>query len=195
MYTSLPTTLFASARYKAAAAVLASLFLGGSALNIRAQGQIPSGAILGAGSGPYTYSLSFTDGATATSPIGSIWYAWTASIPPYFYLPGVPSSVSVPAGWTFSIVGNSIQFIASSSANDIQPGHSLSGFSYTAAFTPAQLASTLYSGLSVAYSGGIEASPDFSGQMFTVQTVPEPGPLGLLALGAGSVVMIRRRQS
>lgn len=193
MQTSLPNHLLI--RSKTVAAVILSLFLAGTALNARAQGEIPSGTIFGGGTGPYTYSLSFADAAGATSPIGSVWYAWTATVPPYFYLPAVPSSVSVPAGWSYAIQGNSIQFFATSSANDIQPGHSLSGFSYTASFSPSVLASTLYSGLSVAYSGGIEASPDFYGVEFTVSTVPEPATLGLLTVGAGFLAIVRRRHS
>jgi hypothetical protein len=194
MRTTLPTPSFSSARSQAAVAVL-TLLLAGTALNTWAQGEMPSGTIFGSGSGPYTYSLSFADAAGATSPIGSVWYAWTAAVPPYFYLPMMPSTATPPTGWTANIDGNSIQFSATSSAYDIQPGHSLSGFSYTAAFTPAQLAGTANSGLSVAYSGAIEGSPDFSGVMFTVSIVPEPGTLSLLTLGAGFLAVALRRQS
>jgi len=195
MHTSLPTNLFASARYKLFAAVLLPLLFAGSALNAQAQGQAPSGTISGAGSGPYTYNLSFSDGGSATSPIGSIWYAWSLVYPPFFYLPSAPTGASAPAGWSAAVDGNSIRFSASSSIYDIQPGYSLSGFSYTASFTPAQLSTTIYSGVSVAYSGAIQTSPDTSGVLFTVSTVPEPGTLGLMGFGAGALAMLRRRQS
>ena len=65
-----------------------------------AQGQIPSGSISGSGAGPYSYSLAFSDAAGATSPIGSVWYAW---VPGSFYLPASPTSASAPAGWTAAI--------------------------------------------------------------------------------------------
>ena len=110
-----------------------------------AQGDIPSGTILGTGTGPYSYSLTFSDAAGATSPIGSVWYAW---IPGAFYLPSSPSSASAPAGWTASIVGDSVQFVANSSAFDIAPGGSLPGFGYHASFSPSTLASAPYQRLS-----------------------------------------------
>ena len=116
---------------------------------LQAQSQLPGGIIGGSGSGPYVYSLTFTDAAGATSPVGSIWYAW---IPGFFYLPGTPTSAFAPAGWTATISGHSIQFVANSPANDITAGHSLSGFGYQASFSPAQLSAAPNSADSVAYS-------------------------------------------
>lgn len=191
MHTTLTTRLFASV-YSRSALTALSCLLAATALNARAQGELPSGTVFGSGSGTYTYSLSFANAAGATSPIGSVWYAWTATTPPFFYLPSTPLSASAPVGWTYFIDANSIQFTASSSIYDIQAGQSLSGFGYTASFSPSQLASTANSGLSVAYSGTIEGSPDFSGHTFTVATVPEPGVLGLLTLGAGFLAFARR---
>jgi hypothetical protein len=195
MYITLPTCLFSSIRSKAAFAVL-SMLLAGTALNTWGQGELPSGTISGSGSGPYTYNLSFADGAGATSPVGSVWYAWTPSVPPFFYLPGTPSNLTAPTGWTANVNGNSIQFVASSSAFDIQPGGSLSGFGYTATFSPTTLAGMANSGLSMAYAGGIESAPDFGGVMFTVTAVvPEPGTLSLLGIGAGALAVAVRRRS
>src|ERR1039457_6431171 len=133
------------------------IFLGfvlafGTTSFVHAQGQIGSGTIGGSGSGPYVYGLTFSDAAGATSPIGSVWYAW---VPGSFYLPGVPTIAAAPAGWTASIQGDSIQFVANSPANDILPGQSLPGFSYQAVFSPAQLAAAPNSGRSDAYSGGL----------------------------------------
>ncbi len=161
----------------------------GAALSVHAQGQIASGTISGSGSGPYTYSLSFADGASSTSPIGSVWYAWT---PGFFYLPGVPTSAVAPAGWAATVSANSVQFVAGSSGSYIQPGQSLSGFSYQAAFTPAELAAAPNSGLSVSYSGGLFVG----GVDFTVQAavVPEPSTLTLLIGGAGGLYLIGRRR-
>lgn len=159
----------------------------GTVNSIHAQGQVASGTIAGAGSAPYVFNLSFMDAAGATSPIGSVWYAWT---PGNFYLPAVPTSASAPAGWTASIVSDSIQFVANSPANDIAAGQSLSGFSYDAAFSPTQLAAAPNSGLSVAYSAGLFSD---GGDTFTVQPAPEPSGTLLLLAGAAAWWLIRRR--
>ena len=160
--------------------ILVALLTYTGAATLWAQGDIPSGTLTSSGSGPsYTYNLSFTDGALASSPIGSVWYAW---IPGQFFLPGTPTGASAPFGWTATVSGDSVQFVASSSIYDITPGHSLSGFSYTATFTPAQLASAPNSGESDAYTGGLFSD---GGQIFTVQTVPEPSILTLLGVGLG----------
>ena len=142
-----------------------------------AQGEIASGTISSAGSGPYVYDLTFSNGAAATSPIGSVWYAW---IPGQFFLPGIPTSASAPAGWTANVDGPSVQFIASSSADYITAGQTLSGFSYDATFTPAQLAAAPNSDESVAYSAGLFSD---GGDTFIVQAVPEPSSLGFLGAG------------
>jgi hypothetical protein len=155
------------------------------------QGQLASGTISGSGAGPFNYSLTFSDAASATSPIGSVWYAW---VPGQFYLPTTPSSASAPNGWTANISGNSVQFIANSAANDIAPGHSLSGFGYQASFSPSQLAAAPNSGVSVAYSGGLFSD---AGNTFTVQAVavPEPSSLTLMLCGSAAFLMAMGRCS
>ena len=158
--------------------MLAMIFSLGAAAAVRAQGEIASGTISGSGSGPYTYDLMFSDAAGATSPIGSVWYAW---IPGHFYLPGVPSGASAPAGWTAQVQGDSVQFVAGSTASYILPGQTLSGFSYQAAFSPTTLAAAPNSGESVAYSAGLFSD---GGNTFNVQAAPEPSALTLVVLGA-----------
>ena len=171
--------------------LLGLVLLAGSATSSRAQGQIASGTLASSGTGPYTYSLTFSNAANATSPIGSVWYAW---IPGQFYLPGVPTSALAPVGWTPTVFNNSIQFVANSPADDIAAGSSLSGFSYQATFTPAQLALAPNSGVSVAYGGGLFHD---AGNTFTVQieAVPEPSALALLSLGAAACALVRRHRS
>ena len=94
--------------------ILAGVMLATQAVpSVHAQGQIASGTSSGSGSGPYVYDLTFSDAANATSPIGSVWYSW---IPGNFDLPGTPTSASAPAGWTATISGHSVQFVANSSA-------------------------------------------------------------------------------
>jgi hypothetical protein len=165
----------------------ASALAFGTAAIAHAQGEIATGTIGNSGSSPYTYSLTFGDAAGATSSIGSIWYSW---IPGFFYLPGTPTSASAPAGWTATVSFNSVQFVANSSANYITAGQSLSGFSYQATFTPAQLAAAPSSGVSVAYAGGLFSD---AGNTFTVQPVPEPSTAALLLLGATAFWLLRRR--
>ena len=151
-----------------------SIFLGvvlrlGTTASVYAQGQIASGIVSGSGTGPYGYSLTFSDAANATAPIGSVWYAW---VPGGFFLPSTPTSASAPVGWTATISSTSIQYVANSAANDITAGHSLSGFGYQATFSPSQLAAAPNSGESVAYSAGLFSD---TGNTFTVQAaVPEP---------------------
>jgi hypothetical protein len=147
---------------------------------------MPSGTISFSGTGPYTYSLSFSNAPTATAPIGSVWYAW---IPGHFYLPGTPTIPSAPPGWTANPSGHSVQFVANSPAFDINPGQSLSGFSYQAAFSPAQLAAAPQSGLSDAYSGALFSD---LGQYFTVQAVPEPATMTLLICGGAALCLFTR---
>ena len=168
--------------------LLGFLLAAGTAALVHAQGQLASGTIGGSGSGPYVYGLTFSDAAGATSPIGSVWYAW---VPGSFYLPGVPTIAAAPAGWTASIQGDSIQFVANSPANDILPGQSLPGFSYQAVFSPAQLAAAPNSGRSDAYSGGLFSD---AGNIFIVQAVPEPSGPALLLSGATALWLIRRRK-
>ncbi|MGD0262158.1 MAG: PEP-CTERM sorting domain-containing protein [Verrucomicrobiota bacterium] len=185
------SNLIQSTGITAAGRILLGLMLvAGTAASVQAQGQIASGTISGSGSGPYTYSLSFSDAAGATSPVGSVWYAWT---PGNFYLPGVPTSASAPAGWTATVSSDSVQFVANAPADYITAGSSLSGFGYQAAFSPAQLAAAANSGRSDAYSGGLFSD---AGDIFTVQTVtvPEPSSLMLLICGATGLCLIGRRR-
>jgi hypothetical protein len=165
--------------------LLGLLLVAGTAASVLAQGQIASGTISGSGSGPYTYSLSFSDAAGSLSPVGSVWYAW---VPGFFYLPGTPTSASAPAGWTATISGDSVQFMANAPADYITAGQTLSGFSYQATFSPAQLAAAPNSGRSDAYSAGLFSD---TGYIFTVQIVsaPEPSTLTLLICGAAGLCL------
>ena len=175
----------------AAGRILLGLILAaGTVASVHAQGEIGSGTISGSGTGPYTYSLSFSDAPSATSPIGSVWYGWTTS---GFFLPGNPTSASAPAGWTAALAGASVQYTANSPASYIPIGGTLSGFSYHAAFSPATLAGTPNSGLSEAYAAGLFSD---AGSIFTVQAVivPEPSTLTLLVCGAAGLCLAGRRR-
>lgn len=148
-----------------------------------AQGEAASGTVSGVQDGSlydYTVTLNNTSGSVS---IGSLWYGW---IPFAFYLPSAPTSASAPAGWTASIVANSIEY--SSSGTPLAPGQSIQ-FTYSASFTPAQLNGL--AGYSYVYSGGIEGDP---GAFVNIQTVPEPASLGLLTAGLLSLVLAGRRK-
>ena len=151
----------------------------GTASVALAQGESASGTVSGVQNGSsydYTITLNNTSGSVS---IGSFWYSWTPSIPPFFYLPSTPSGASAPPGWAYRIDGNSIQY-SSSAATPLAPGQSIQ-FTYAASFTPAQL--TGNAGYSYVYSGGIEGDPGAFVDIQTV-TVPEPSSLGLLATGS-----------
>ena len=106
---------FSSLTNAAARSLLGLLLAAGFTVNSsHAQGQVASGTISSSGSGPYAYNLLFMDSAGATSPIGSVWYAW---VPGSFYLPGTPTSAFAPAGWSAAIHGDSIQFLADAPAD------------------------------------------------------------------------------
>jgi hypothetical protein len=180
------------ARRTARSILVGALLVSGVSTTVLAQGEIANGTVSSSGGGPYTYDLTFGAAANSLSPVGSIWYAW---VPGFFYLPGAPiaGSAHAPAGWTATIVGNSLQFAASSQASYIPIGSSLTGFSYQANFTPAQLAAAANSGRSVAYAGGIQSD---SGYTFTVlpATVPEPSTVTLLMAGTAALLLVVRRR-
>jgi hypothetical protein len=140
----------------------------------------------------WQYTITLTD--SGSTDISSLWYAWTPDVSPYFYLPsGTLSSISGQNGWTGSAVNNSIQFTDNGNAdngNGLSPGQSVNLF-YDATFSPATLAATAHSGLSVAYQGALEGSsstPDF-----TITATPEPASLGLLAIGLTGLAVCGKR--
>ncbi len=158
----------------------------GTVLGAFAQGEMATGTVSGVQNGgvyDYTITLHNTSGSVS---IGSFWYSWTPTIPPFFYLPSVPNSPSAPAGWASGVDGNSIQYVSTGAG--LAPGQSIQ-FNYVASFTPAQL--TGITGYSYVYSGAIEADP---GAFVNIQTVPEPASLGLWAAGFLGLALAGRRK-
>ena len=109
----------------------------------------PSGVINSIPDGSDTdYTITVSNSAAANAGIGTFWFA---SVPGQDYLTSNPISVTPPTGWTDQVTsegsgdGYGIEFVASSSAYDVQPGSSLS-FSFTSADAP-----TLVEGNSVFY--------------------------------------------
>jgi hypothetical protein len=183
------------------------LFLGlllaaGTAGSVQAQNILASGQLsaVAGGGGTWDYTMIISDSPSATSAIGSFWYAW---IPGQFYLPTSPSSASGPTGWTANIVpsggASSIQFVASSSSYDINPGSSMT-FQFVSTDTPATLAGdaaptypTTPIGTTVAYGAGLFSSPS---ETFVVNSVPEPSTLALAVAGCfGLWVWVAGRRS
>jgi hypothetical protein len=177
----------------AAPLLLAGVLAVACAGTASAQGVIPSGTVSGLGNGPYTYNVTFSDDASASDPIGAVWYGWVA--PYYNYLPDVPTGASAPAGWTATISDNSIIFAASSPSDYIQPGGTLGGFSYTATFSPDTLAGSIYAPYSAAYNTGT-ADAFGANTIFTVvQVVPEPSLAALVGVGVFGLAIMRRRRN
>jgi Ca2+-binding RTX toxin-like protein len=113
----------------------------------------------------YQYSITVTD--TGTTPIGTFWFSW---VPGQGYLPVIPT-FSSPAGWSAQITdgpppanGYSILWLASTA---LQPGQSLSGFTFTTTIAPQTLFanSTIHPPTPVTtfttYSGGIFSDAGF----------------------------------
>jgi hypothetical protein len=167
--------------------ILSVLIALGTTSVVWAQGtESASGTVSGQFNGSsYDYTITL-DNTSSSVSIGSFWYSWTPSIPPFFYLPAVPSSASAPLGWSAAVDGNSIQY--SSSGTPLAPLQSIQ-FHYSASFSPAQL--TGNAGYSYVYTGGIEGDP---GAFVNIQTVPEPASLGLLAVSGLGLTLARRRK-
>ena len=150
--------------------------------------------------GLYTYSLTLNN--TGTTNIGTFWFSW---VPGAGYLSPIPNSASItsPAGWTFGTFngGASIRWVTTTSL--LASGTSLSGFSFTSAETPTQLASTSTVG-SLTNPGAVfyvyEGTPLNTASYQSVATpaaatvTPEPGTLALVFTGlSGTVMALRRR--
>jgi hypothetical protein len=141
--------------------------------------------------GVYDYSIQLNN--TGTTTIGTFWFSW---VPGAGFLSETPSDVMSPTGWTDAITngGKSIQWTSTSL---LEPGWSLSGFSFDSTETPAELlldftGSGTGSGdpvlTSTVYTGApFSSSPD----IFAATETPEPNTLLLtlsgLGLAAGSL--------
>ncbi len=132
----------------------------------------------------FDYTVQLANSRTSNSGIGTFWYSWVPAGEDF--LATSPLSVTAPAGWTDTIThigpsdGYGIQFVASNSAYDVQPGSSLS-FSFVSADSPASI-----NGNSVDYAGApVDTAVAYPGAPFsdaghqfvvTPATTPTPAP-------------------
>jgi hypothetical protein len=128
-------------------------------------------------------SITLTNSSSSTDSIGTFWFGW---VPGADLLPTSPVNITAPAGWTEMIThagtgdGFAIQFVANPGAA-LTPGSSLSGFGFTSADTPAQLAanspffSSLPATTSVVYSG-TPLTGDSEQFVVSVSTAPAAPP-------------------
>lgn len=137
-----------------------------------------------AGGGVFDYTITLHN--TGTSALESFWYAWTLS--------GNNLSTAITAGSAASSLGwnntaiegnTSISWVGG--AGDALAGGQSATFTFTSTETPTAI-TTSPSGESVAYVGGIDFSQGSAGDSTpvfspTLQTVPEPSSVGLVAAG------------
>lgn len=141
----------------------------------------------------FTYDITLNN--TGTTTIGTLWYAW---IPGEDYLPIAPSSTSGPANWTFLEThadgfGYGLRWVAGAGSL-IQPGTSLSGFSFTTTTTPSELlGNSLFGNHPPVGTTFIYGEGPFAGGEKQILINPVPEPATLLGLAAG-VAFLRRRK-
>ncbi|HEX4123656.1 MAG TPA: hypothetical protein VHY37_02955 [Tepidisphaeraceae bacterium] len=163
--------------------------------------EVPSGTISTVSSGASnTYAVTIQDGATATDPIGTVWFAW---VPGNDFLATSPTADTSPTGWTVNAIthggpsdGYAIQWVASSSTYDIPIGGSLSGFGFATADSSSAIDgdSIFYPGTPVLTTFAYSAGPfSDAGTEFVVTPAPEPTALTAAALPV--ILLLRRRRS
>jgi hypothetical protein len=128
-------------------------------------------------------SITLTNSSSSTDSIGTFWFGW---VPGADLLPTSPVNITAPAGWTELVThagtgdGFAIQFVAGA-GSALAPGNSLSGFGFTSADTPAQLAanspffSSIPATTSVVYNGA-PLTGDSEQFVVSVATAPAPMP-------------------
>jgi hypothetical protein len=141
--------------------------------------------------GVYDYTITITN--TGTSDIGTFWFAW---VPGTGFLSAVPTDITSPTDWTDTVkpatAGKAgIEWTATT--GDLDPGQSLTGFSFESTETPAELlldfTGTTGTGdpvttSTIALSGTPAAGSDYS---FVVEPAPEPSTMLLTLTGLGLV--------
>jgi hypothetical protein len=162
-----------------------------------------SATISSVADGPnFNDTLTLNNSSTSNSGIGTFWYSWVPAGEDF--LATSPISVTAPAGWTDTIThigptdGYGIQFVASNSADDVQPGSSLT-FSFVSADSPASI-----NGNSVDYPGTpVDTAVVYPGAPFsdaghqfvvTPATTPTPAPTSAPPITVVSVQDVKNKK-
>ena len=145
------------------------------------------------GPNSFEYSLTLTD--TGTTPIGTFWVGW---IPGYDLLPSAPTHFASPAGWTGTNAPDAFGVASAqwvNSTTPLQPGHSLSGFTFDTPDSNVTTGTSSFFNLPIdetyVYIGAPETDPGFAFRPTAV--VPEPASLSLLAAPAALLLRRSRR--
>ncbi|MFZ0828747.1 MAG: hypothetical protein WAO02_15120 [Verrucomicrobiia bacterium] len=141
-------------------------------------------------SGGYDYTIILQN--TGTFNLNSFWYGWTTS---GNNLPSNPSTAANSLGWNNNLAANSIEWV-NGAGSALTPGHS-GTFTFFSTSTPSAI-TTLPSGESVAYVGGIDFSQNVPGDSTavfapTLVAAPEPSSFGLLTAGWCGLWVASRR--
>ena len=167
---------------------------------------LASSQIVG-GQTQYTYDLALTNTSSDSSTVGTFWFSWK---PTQSYMADNPISVSSPTSWedgpdSKSVIpgenGASIEWQATDSGSYLAAGNTLNGFSFTTADSPSSVFgnSIYFPGAPVLNSQVFHAGPfsdsppSLNGYAFTVQVVPDPATLALLALAGTGLLLVARR--
>jgi hypothetical protein len=162
------------------------LALAGTTVSAYASGISASGTITDTVVSPGVYDYSITLNNTGTTNIGTFWFGW---VPGAGFLSPAPTSVLSPTGWGERQTNGNGAIQWTTTTNPLDPGDSLTGFSFDSTETPAQLALD-FTGTgagsgdpvltSFVYIGAPLADP---GDQFVVAQTPEPGTLPLTMTG------------
>jgi hypothetical protein len=135
----------------------------------------------------FHYEMTLTN--TGTTTIGTFWFAW---IPEEGFMDVTPMNIKSPANWTSAITDDdgSIQYVT----NDLlQPGATISGFSFDSTESPTDLTgtpgATLPNDVSFIYSSVPLGGPGF--QLVPTVTNPlPPSPAAASVLPGGRSVQV-----
>jgi hypothetical protein len=159
-------------------------------------------SVVTSSNGLFTYSYSI-DNTAGSTPVDE--FAIVVARPPNQpdLTPVPPNSFTSPAGWSFNIAvggtnpvsGGLWEWQALQPAQSIQPGSSLSGFSFTTNVAPTQSALDNYFLLSDGFDR-IQVGNISAPEVAIAHPIPEPSTWAMLLIGftmIGFVAMRRRR--